>query len=99
MCPSSLQVDTIACVHIEIMPSNYTCVQTATAGRLHLFHGQGNGKTCWRPEGYHGPDSFGKHSYPMQACEMQIPSYGTESPRAEPIEAESGVVLVIGADL
>jgi hypothetical protein len=35
----------------------------------------------------------------MQACEMQIPSYGTESPRAEPIEAESGVVLVIGADL
>jgi hypothetical protein len=35
----------------------------------------------------------------MQASEMQIPSYGTESPRAEPIEAESGVVLVIGADL
>jgi hypothetical protein len=63
-----------------------------------LFHCEGNGKTCWRPEGYHGPDSFGKHSYPMQACEMQISSYGTERPRAEPIEAESGVVLVIGAD-
>src|SRR5450755_2536622 len=39
MCPSSLQVDTIACVHIEIMPSNYTCVQTATAGRLPLQRG------------------------------------------------------------
>src|ERR1022692_116810 len=36
MCPSSLQVDTIACVHIESMPSFYTPVQTATAGRLHL---------------------------------------------------------------
>jgi hypothetical protein len=63
------------------------------------FHCQGNGKACCRPEGYHSPDSFGKHSYPMQACEMQISSYGTEPPRAEPIEAESGVVLVIGADL
>jgi len=30
-------VDTIACVHIESMPSIYTLVQTATAGRLR-FH-------------------------------------------------------------
>lgn len=35
----------------------------------------------------------------MEACEMQISSYGTERPRAEPIEVESGAVLVIGADL
>jgi hypothetical protein len=34
MCPSSLQVDTIAGVHIESMTSNYTSVQTATGGRL-----------------------------------------------------------------
>src|ERR1022692_21298 len=34
MCPSSLQVDTIASVHITSMTSNYTRVQTATAGRL-----------------------------------------------------------------
>jgi hypothetical protein len=34
MCPSSLQVDTIACVHIPSMTSNCTPVQTATGGRL-----------------------------------------------------------------
>src|SRR5882724_13343369 len=34
MCPSSLQADTIACVHIASMTSIYTGVQTATAGRL-----------------------------------------------------------------
>jgi hypothetical protein len=33
-CPSSLQVDTIACVHIASMTHHYTRVQTATAGRL-----------------------------------------------------------------
>jgi hypothetical protein len=27
-------MDTIACVHITSMTANYTCVQTATAGRL-----------------------------------------------------------------
>src|ERR1700691_5643783 len=37
MCPSSLQVDTIASVHIASMTSNYTSVQTATAGRLLSF--------------------------------------------------------------
>ena len=31
-------MDTIACVHIESMPSNYTSVQTATTGRLHCFY-------------------------------------------------------------
>jgi hypothetical protein len=40
-CPSSLQVDTIACVHIESMPSNYTSVQTATTGRLRFIHYNG----------------------------------------------------------
>jgi len=30
-------MDTIACVHIASMTSNYNCVQKATAGRLHLF--------------------------------------------------------------
>lgn len=30
MCPSSLQVDTIASVHITSMTSDYTSVQTAT---------------------------------------------------------------------
>jgi hypothetical protein len=40
MCPSSLQVDTIASVHIASMTSNYTSVQTATAGRL-PFNGIG----------------------------------------------------------
>src|SRR5438309_4526579 len=36
MCPSSLQVDTIACVHIASMTHHYTRVQTATAGRLRM---------------------------------------------------------------
>jgi len=30
-------VDTIACVHIASMTSNYTSVQTATAGRLRII--------------------------------------------------------------
>jgi hypothetical protein len=37
MCPSSLQVDTIRCVHIASMTFNFNPVQTATAGRLPFF--------------------------------------------------------------
>src|SRR5260370_36993240 len=44
MCPSSLQVDTIACVHIQSMTSNYTRVQTATGGRLRTFEGYSSSK-------------------------------------------------------
>src|SRR6202140_5841199 len=50
MCPSSLQVDTIACVHIASMTSNYTSVQTATAGRLRLVPWELCGEIYYEPK-------------------------------------------------
>src|SRR6267154_267413 len=40
MCPSSLRVDTIRCVHIASMTSHYNSVQTAVAGRLRRNRGR-----------------------------------------------------------
>jgi hypothetical protein len=38
-CPSSLQVDTTACVHIRSITSIYILVQTVSGGRLRVFMG------------------------------------------------------------